>query len=343
MKKKRSASSRGHSKDRSTRPMGSDKQAYAMQRAKTAAFTQQANHSNYSFRTASSKQPSRSSTANKLFIMVSKPKKSNKRIHRLSKIASVKKAKPSRFANASSKKRSAVGTLKVRAFNRRGRKQYICIGIVPIHMLKKLSARHKPKLCGSKHASHEQTIKRSSSAKKNRGVHCKHHKPCTEHRAKKKCCRPRAPSKSYMRSQHEHSHACSCVPHCPPPPPPECSCVNHIKVISKTETLFDEQQFTEISLRGEQVMPAQDTSKATVYTYAVINRGANDMLAVLEISPNGKDYVRDATERIHAGETAVIVPNRFLKWTRIRIIPEGATTADIYYQCQSIGTAKGDR
>lgn len=339
-----SPTSRGRSRDRSTSPSIylTDKEHAATRNkaAVTKAQTLQGERSSQaSKRTSSQRNPS--STANKLLIIVTKPKKSDKRnptAHQTSRM----KDKSPRSARYSSKSRSPIGTIKVRAFDRRGRKRYICFGVVPLDTLKRLSSRHGSSSSFSKHTPNDPFAKLSCAPKKKRRSCCKSHKSHYERTSKQHDSRPRAPSKPCMRSHHEHHHSCHCPPHCPPSPDPEC-CVNHIKVVSRTETIFKEQHFPDVTLRSERVMPAQDTSIATVFTYAVVNRGVNDMIVTLEISPNGKDYMKDATERISAGSMGVIVPNRFLKWTRIRITPEGATTADIYYQYQTIGIAREDR
>ncbi|WP_157277582.1 DUF6385 domain-containing protein [Paenibacillus taiwanensis] len=113
-------------------------------------------------------------------------------------------------------------------------------------------------------------------------------------------------------------------------------------IVSGTRTLFHEQQFLNVSFRGAHVLPVQDTSVASVISYAVKNKGASSLSAALEISPNGIDFTEDAVATIDAGALKVIVPNRFLRWTRVRLTSahREKAAADVYYQDQTLGISR---
>ncbi|TVX88215.1 DUF6385 domain-containing protein [Paenibacillus agilis] len=94
-----------------------------------------------------------------------------------------------------------------------------------------------------------------------------------------------------------------------------------------------------VAINKESVLPAQDTSVASVISYAIRNQGSVPLTAELEISPNGIDYAKDTTLTIEPQTMKVAVPLRFLKWMRLKLlIADGESgAADVYYQTQSIG------
>lgn len=102
--------------------------------------------------------------------------------------------------------------------------------------------------------------------------------------------------------------------------------------------IYTEQVFQDVSTTDDFVaLPAQDTSNKTVYSYAVVNRGSEPALAQVEIGPNGMDYTVDVEAIVPNGGTAVIVPVRFLAFTRLLVksMHEGKPTGvTVYFQSQ---------
>jgi hypothetical protein len=87
-------------------------------------------------------------------------------------------------------------------------------------------------------------------------------------------------------------------------------------------------------------LPRQNTSQLNVYSYAVVNRGGEPILARVEVSPNSKNFAFDRDATVQPGQTVVIVPTRFLKYTRITLqTVEGAASeskCDVYFQAQTL-------
>lgn len=86
-------------------------------------------------------------------------------------------------------------------------------------------------------------------------------------------------------------------------------------------------------------LPPQNTSKLTVYSYAVVNRSKVPIKARVEVSPNKDDFAVDREATVPPGETIVIVPTRFLKYTRIALQTTSDTSlkaeCDVYFQAQT--------
>ncbi|GAB1158253.1 hypothetical protein YWY31_42780 [Paenibacillus illinoisensis] len=74
-----------------------------------------------------------------------------------------------------------------------------------------------------------------------------------------------------------------------------------------------------------------------MYTYGIVNRGKNPALVQIQISPNAVDYAVDSQEVIAGGQTKALVPQRFLRYTRLAIQsvePDQPTRLDVYFQAQ---------
>lgn len=101
---------------------------------------------------------------------------------------------------------------------------------------------------------------------------------------------------------------------------------------------FSEQVFADISTTDDFIaLPPQDTSNKSVYSYAVVNKGSEPVLAQVEIGPNGRDYTIDVEEVVPTGATAVVVPARFQRFTRllVRSLNVGKPTGvTVYFQSQ---------
>ncbi|MDQ6422460.1 DUF6385 domain-containing protein [Paenibacillus sp. LHD-117] len=86
-------------------------------------------------------------------------------------------------------------------------------------------------------------------------------------------------------------------------------------------------------------LPVQDTSTKATYSYAVINKGNFPAVAKIQISPNARNYADDTEQPVDAGETVVLVPNRFLRYTRLAVRSERSdesTIVDVYFQSQEV-------
>ena len=86
-------------------------------------------------------------------------------------------------------------------------------------------------------------------------------------------------------------------------------------------------------------LPAQDTSNKAIYSYAVVNRGSEPVIAQVEIGPNGSDYATDVEEIVPNGETAVVVPAKFQRYTRLLVKSMNAgkpTGITVYFQSQTV-------
>jgi hypothetical protein len=104
--------------------------------------------------------------------------------------------------------------------------------------------------------------------------------------------------------------------------------------------MFLENAFTNFSAQDNWTpLPPQKTSVQMNYSYAVINRGPNAAAVRIEISPDGAHYAADKEETVLPGETKVLVPSRFLKYTRLSVksLSQNETVlVDVFFQAQSI-------
>lgn len=105
--------------------------------------------------------------------------------------------------------------------------------------------------------------------------------------------------------------------------------------------VFEEEAFLNLQVSDQVTdLPLQDTTTKTVMSYAVINRGTSPAIVRTEISPNASDFSLDQQEVVQPNSVQVIVPNRFLKWTRLSISTvkgTDPTQVDVYFQSQTLG------
>ncbi|WP_225442917.1 DUF6385 domain-containing protein [Paenibacillus lycopersici] len=86
-------------------------------------------------------------------------------------------------------------------------------------------------------------------------------------------------------------------------------------------------------------LPAQDTANKSVYSYSVVNKGSEPVVAQVEIGPNGEDYLVDVEEIVPDGGMAVVVPVKFQRYTRLLVksLIEGRPTeVKVYFQSQRV-------
>ncbi|GAX91614.1 hypothetical protein EFBL_3304 [Effusibacillus lacus] len=104
---------------------------------------------------------------------------------------------------------------------------------------------------------------------------------------------------------------------------------------------FHEKKFLGIFTQDDWILlKPQNTSRQVTYSYAIVNRGHNPVIVKVEVSPNSLDFAIDREEEVISDETVVIVPTRFLRYTRISLRskePGKPTLVDVYFQSQSIG------
>ncbi|RAV22804.1 DUF6385 domain-containing protein [Paenibacillus contaminans] len=101
---------------------------------------------------------------------------------------------------------------------------------------------------------------------------------------------------------------------------------------------FVEQIFPSVIADGNwHCLPMQNTSNMSVYTYAVINKSGAPVEAKVEVSPNAVDFAKDVQDVVAGGGKNVIVPLRFLKYTRLCVKaknPSDTAKVQVYYQGQ---------
>ncbi|CAM4458230.1 hypothetical protein PATY110618_17725 [Paenibacillus typhae] len=86
-------------------------------------------------------------------------------------------------------------------------------------------------------------------------------------------------------------------------------------------------------------LPANTTSVLGTYSYFILNTGANPVNTRVEISADGTNYFVDTTGEnpLPAGSVDVIVPARFLKYTRLSYqsaTPGAASTINVIFDAQ---------
>lgn len=103
---------------------------------------------------------------------------------------------------------------------------------------------------------------------------------------------------------------------------------------------FHQETFLNIQTNDKwMALPEQDTSRLITYSYAVVNKGDYPARVQVQLSPNSQDFTADDYEQsVAAHSTLVIVPKRFLRFTRLIFTSLDfgkATQLDIYFQAQS--------
>ncbi|MEW9700328.1 DUF6385 domain-containing protein [Paenibacillus sp. SI8] len=123
-------------------------------------------------------------------------------------------------------------------------------------------------------------------------------------------------------------------------------CCNIYPIIKKLRVRFESKKFIEDErlnvLTGDDWKPSLqvNSSLLSLYSYSVVNRGQYPSEIKVEISPNGSDFMRDSQLVVAPGATQVIVPIRYLKYTRFSVKSQKAdqpTRLDIYFQAQTAG------
>nr|WP_275444669.1 DUF6385 domain-containing protein [Paenibacillus sp. ACRRX] len=110
-------------------------------------------------------------------------------------------------------------------------------------------------------------------------------------------------------------------------------------------TSISQKSFVEQSTSNVQVgatsftpLPAITTSNLGVYSFFVYNRQGGSITTVVEVSADGTHYYSDTNgATIAAGATDVIVPARFLKYTRLSYrstLLAAPATIDVFFNAQ---------
>ncbi|UQZ84754.1 hypothetical protein SK3146_04009 [Paenibacillus konkukensis] len=98
--------------------------------------------------------------------------------------------------------------------------------------------------------------------------------------------------------------------------------------------------FLNIQAGGEfTVLPVQDVSQLTMYSYGIVNRGEHPIVAKIQISPNRHDFADDVEEVIDSGATLALVPVRFLYYARVAVRaedPDQSSMVDVYFQARTV-------
>nr|WP_254773052.1 DUF6385 domain-containing protein [Paenibacillus sp. NFR01] len=110
-------------------------------------------------------------------------------------------------------------------------------------------------------------------------------------------------------------------------------------------TSISQRNFIELATTGITTadaytpLPANTTSVLGTYSYFIVNTGANPVNTRVEVSADGANYFIDTTgdNPLPAGSVDVIVPARFLKYTRLSYqsaTPGAASSIDVYFDAQ---------
>jgi hypothetical protein len=103
--------------------------------------------------------------------------------------------------------------------------------------------------------------------------------------------------------------------------------------------IFRERKFTDIEVQPEWTfLPSQETARQITYSYAVINLSDTPVSVRVEIGPDREHYTTDREETVPPGQTIVMVPTRFLRFTRVALLSQDqdkTVRVDVYYQAQS--------
>ncbi|WP_020425792.1 DUF6385 domain-containing protein, partial [Paenibacillus riograndensis] len=110
-------------------------------------------------------------------------------------------------------------------------------------------------------------------------------------------------------------------------------------------TSISQRSFIELATTGITTadaftpLPANTTSVLGTYSYFIVNTGANPVNTQVEISADGTNYFVDTTgdNPLPAGSVDVIVPSRFLKYTRLAYqsaTPGAASTLNVIFDAQ---------
>lgn len=102
---------------------------------------------------------------------------------------------------------------------------------------------------------------------------------------------------------------------------------------------FYEERFKHVRARQLWTdLPPQNTSCKDVYSYAIFNRGKHRARVRVSVGPTLHDFIPDVEEIVLEKRGVVVVPKRFLKFTRISVKSIGTepTILDIYFQSQSL-------
>jgi hypothetical protein len=105
--------------------------------------------------------------------------------------------------------------------------------------------------------------------------------------------------------------------------------------------VFHEEKFLNVTTHDDWiVIKPQNTATQVTYSYAIVNKGNYPAIVRVEVSPNSIDFAIDREDDVNPHTTLVMVPTRFLRYTRVSVRskqPVNQTTLDIYFQSQSIG------
>ncbi len=103
--------------------------------------------------------------------------------------------------------------------------------------------------------------------------------------------------------------------------------------------VYTEKTFMSLDSQDQvQSIPAQNVSRQTNLSYAIVNRSENPVNIFLEISPNDIDYVLDSEITVSGLTTQALTPLRFLRYAKISYQSakcDHPAVFDVYYQAQS--------
>ncbi|VYT64530.1 DNRLRE domain-containing protein [Clostridium tertium] len=105
------------------------------------------------------------------------------------------------------------------------------------------------------------------------------------------------------------------------------------------EIIFKEREFDVQSLDNIFNSPNIDISNFNTGTYFIKNKSTSNVMAYLQVSPNGIDFTDDVVEvEVKANDTAALALAKFLKFSRIRFVnssPNPNSNITVWFQGQT--------
>jgi len=109
--------------------------------------------------------------------------------------------------------------------------------------------------------------------------------------------------------------------------------------IIKAGSLFTESNVTLEDITSTGIALSIDTSQQDIYSFYVRNTGAASVSVKLQISPtDSDDYFEDDSSSevaLDAGDRAILVAQRYLKYTRVYYNASDTTTIEAYYNAHA--------
>ncbi|WP_242855725.1 DUF6385 domain-containing protein [Ruminiclostridium josui] len=115
---------------------------------------------------------------------------------------------------------------------------------------------------------------------------------------------------------------------------------NGVLQVSQSRNFIDSTLATSATTDSYQYTAQQEIAQLTTYQFFVKNTGdTNNVTVLVELSPNGTDWVADSEEReVKPGEATIITSSKFLKYIRLgykSTTSSSSTDINVIFQGQS--------